>query len=127
LERLLYFCLPQLLMHKCVAEGLVDTVVALGAADFTPLAHLDSTLQVHRDSTPQAPQDSGRLHPVFGLQALPDFNPEEFSPEAFDPLTFGPLAFGPLALWAFDQPASALLDHTLPVCIQFLPEVGLLG
>jgi hypothetical protein len=125
LERLLFFCLPQLLMHKCAAEGLVDTVVALGAADFTPLAHLASTLQVHRDSTPQVPQDSGRLHPVFGLQALPDFNPGEFSPVVFDPR-----ASDPLVLWALDRVrvASAPLDHAQPVSGHFHPpEERLLG
>jgi hypothetical protein len=88
LERLLFFCLPQLLMHKCAAEGLVDMVdlVEEEAAAFTPLAHLDSTLQVHQDFTPQVhPVLGPQVRPGSGLQALPDFSPEEFSPVVFIP------------------------------------------
>jgi hypothetical protein len=111
LERLLYFCLPQLLMHKCAAEGPVDTVVALGAVDFTRLAHLDSTLPV--------PQDSDRPHLASGLQARLVFNPEEFSPVVFDPRAASDL----LALWALDRVrlASAPLDHAQPVSGHFHP------
>lgn len=94
-------------------------VVALGAADFTPLAHLDSTLQVPQDFTPQ-------VHPGSGLQARLVFNPEEFSPVVFDPRA----ASDPLALWALDRVrlASAPLDHAQPVSGHFHPPEGrLLG
>jgi hypothetical protein len=102
----------------------VDTVAALGAADFTPRAH--------RDSTPQVPpQDSGRPHPGSGLLARLVFNPEEFSPVAFDLQAFDPpRASDPLVLWALDRVrlASAPLDHAQPVSGHFHPpEERLLG
>jgi hypothetical protein len=53
LERLLFFCLPQLSMHKCAEDTLAAVVVSTPLAaqqDFAPQARVAAF-------APQAPQD----------------------------------------------------------------------